>query len=466
MPPHSILIRQLRRCELPEGAAAGMPAGWETFLEFVDNAYREADEERTLQDNMLASLSAEMDELNESLRVKEAHLSREHEKLTAIMHSLGDGLCVADSTGRIAFLNPEGARLLRCEQEPVGCSVADLSPELAAAVSGTAAVRADDGLFRRPDGSTFPVAYVLNPILREHVTQGSVLIFRDVTEKRQLESELRQAQKLESVGRLAAGVAHEINTPVQFVNDSVHFVRDAFGDLARVLASCEELLRQAPEGERSGPIAELAAAAEEADLAYLLEHVPKALERSLEGLGRVATIVRSMKEFAHPDQKEMAPADLNHAVWNTLVIARNEYKYVAELETELGELPAVTCLVGEINQVVLNIVVNAAHAIGDVVKGSEKKGRITVTTAVEGEDVLISIADTGGGIPTAIRERIYDPFFTTKEVGKGTGQGLAIARNVVVEKHGGALHFETEPGRGTTFFIRLPIVGKSAGVAA
>jgi signal transduction histidine kinase len=166
-----------------------------------------------------------------------------------------------------------------------------------------------------------------------------------------------------------------------------------------------------------------------------------------------------MKEFAHPDQKEKAPADLNQAIQSTLTIAKNEYKYVAELETELGELPAVNCLIGSVNQVVLNIVVNAAHAIGDVVKGTENRGRIRVATRVEGNCALIAISDTGGGIPDHVRERIFDPFFTTKEVGKGTGQGLAIARSVVVDQHGGSLTFETELGKGTTFFIRLPIAG-------
>jgi PAS domain S-box-containing protein len=295
-------------------------------------------------------------------------------------------------------------------------------------------------------------------------------VLLDVTERRQLEAELHQAQKLESVGRLAAGVAHEINTPVQFVSDSVHFVRDAFGDLGGLLEKYGDLRATAERGgDATDLVATLQEAEEEADLAYLLENVPKALERSLDGLDRVASIVRSLKEFSHPDQKEMAPVDLNQAIRSTLTIARNEYKYVAELETDLGDLPNVTCLAGEVNQAVLNIVVNAAHAIGDVVKGTDSRGRITVRTRKEGERAVITITDTGGGIPEAIRERIFDPFFTTKEVGKGTGQGLAIARSVIREKHGGELTFETEMGKGTTFIIALPIHGKQAvqeGVAA
>jgi two-component system, NtrC family, sensor kinase len=286
-------------------------------------------------------------------------------------------------------------------------------------------------------------------------------VILDVTERRRLESELRQAQKLESVGRLAAGVAHEINTPVQFVSDSVHFVRDAFRDLDGLMGRYGELRAAVEAGNADAALAgEIARVEDEADLSYLLENVPRALERSLDGLQRVASIVGSMKEFAHPDQKEMASIDLNQAICSTLTIARNEYRYVAELHTDLAEIPAVNCLGGEVNQVVLNIVVNAAHAIGDVVKGTNAKGLITVRTRQDGDDVLVSIGDTGGGIPEHVRERIFDPFFTTKEVGKGTGQGLAIARSVVLEKHGGELWFETELGKGTTFFIRLPIAGK------
>ena len=285
------------------------------------------------------------------------------------------------------------------------------------------------------------------------------------------EAELRQSQKLEAVGRLASGVAHEINTPVQFVSDSVHFLRDATRDLIGALEKLR-LLRRAVSA--SGTFAEETAAAAEAeeaaDLDYLFENAPKAVERSLEGLKRVTTIVKSMKEFAHPDSAEMIAIDLNRAIESTLIIARNEYKYVADVETVFGALPLILCHAGEVNQAVLNIVVNAAHAIEERVKGTEKRGTISIKTSVEGELVVVAISDTGGGIPETIRDRIFDPFFTTKEVGKGTGQGLAIARSVVVDKHGGELSLVSEVGKGTTFFIRLPFAGRSqaghAGEAA
>jgi len=284
----------------------------------------------------------------------------------------------------------------------------------------------------------------------------------------QVETDLRQAHKLESVGRLAAGVAHEINTPVQFVSDSVHFLRDATTDLMTTLGHLREVEASVLSGTPSMEAAEAASyAAEAADLPYLMEHMPKAIDRALDGLERVATIVRSMKEFAHPDAVEMAPVDLNRAIESTLVIARNEYKYVADVETAFAVLPPVRCHAGDINQAVLNIVVNAAHAIADVVAGTSDRGRITVQTALDGDDtVVVTIADTGGGIPEEIRDRVFDPFFTTKEVGRGTGQGLAIARAIVVDRHRGELTIDSTVGRGTTCHIRLPLHGAVAVVAS
>jgi PAS domain S-box-containing protein len=281
----------------------------------------------------------------------------------------------------------------------------------------------------------------------------------DITNQKKLETELYQAQKLESVGRLAAGVAHEINTPVQFVNDNCYFLRDAVSQLGEVLRTYQEVFVATNSGQLDAEAArERIEAAEQAvDLAFLSENMPTAVERSLEGLERVATIVRSMKEFSHPNSASMSSADLNAAILSTLTVARNEYKYVADVKTQLADIPLVVCNVGEFNQTFLNLLVNAAHAIEDTVKGTDRRGIITITTEQDGDTVAISVQDTGGGIPEAIQGNIFDPFFTTKEVGKGTGQGLAIARTVIVDKHRGSLTFESVPGVGTTFLIRLPL---------
>ena len=295
----------------------------------------------------------------------------------------------------------------------------------------------------------------------------------DITELRRLGREQAAMQKLESVGRLAAGVAHEINTPVQFVSDNVQFVRTSMTDLSAVIHAYRQLQLAVNSGGDCASSASLAAEAEKkADLDYILENVPLAVESSIDGLGRIATIVRSMKEFAHPDQAQKTPADLNQAIRSTLVIAHNEYKYIADVETHYGELPLVQCHLGEINQVILNLLVNASHAMAeshaaaDNADGIFERGKLTVTTRLDGDTVEISIADTGAGIPEEIRDRIFDPFFTTKEVGKGTGQGLALAHSAIVVKHGGSLRFESECGKGTTFFIRLPVNAPESAAAA
>jgi PAS domain S-box-containing protein len=287
--------------------------------------------------------------------------------------------------------------------------------------------------------------------------KACLAIAQDVTERNRLEMELHQAQKLESVGRLAAGIAHEINTPIQFVGDNTRFLREACASLTQMLQQYRQLRDAAFSGEPGRALAEqLAGAEKEADIDYLVEEIPKAIAQSLDGVARVATLVRAMKVFAHPN-RERAAADINEALLSTLTVASNELKYVANVETEFGDLPLVICNIGELNQVFLNLLVNAAHAFGDAGKDTSQKGLIKVRTSLEAGAVVISISDTGSGIPKDIRDKIFDPFFTTKDIGRGTGQGLAIARSVVVDRHGGTLTFTSEVGKGTTFYVRLPL---------
>lgn len=287
----------------------------------------------------------------------------------------------------------------------------------------------------------------------------------DITNKKdiehtrdKLETELRLAHKLEAIGQLASGIAHEINTPLQFVGDSLHFLKSAFEDLQSLIESYKRTfagLSDASAYEASQR--EIEESEENYDLAYLQEHMPKAFERTLDGLQHITEIVRAMKEFAHSTPEEKRHADINRALTNTITISRNEYKYVADIETDFGEIPQVSCNIGELNQVFLNLIVNGAHAIGDVVGTTGKKGLIKISTSCESDKVIIAINDNGAGIPEKIHNRIFDPFFTTKPVGKGSGQGLSLCYNIVVTKHGGKLTFETEVGKGTTFFICIPI---------
>ncbi|MGA8271228.1 MAG: CHASE4 domain-containing protein [Candidatus Sulfotelmatobacter sp.] len=295
---------------------------------------------------------------------------------------------------------------------------------------------------------------------------------QDVTERNRMEVELLHGQKLQAVGGLAAGVAHEINTPIQFIGDNVRFLRDAFSDVAALLGKYDALYA----GIRSAGVSEvLLAAVQEAcqksDLEFLTREVPLALEQTLDGVNRVATIVQALKSFSHLDKgREKKAADLNSAIQSTIVVARNELKYVADVEMNLAKLPLITCHLGDLNQVFLNLLLNAAHSIGDVVEGTSNKGRICVETHIEtasdGDWAVVAISDTGKGIPEEVQGRIFEPFFTTKQVGKGSGQGLALARAIVVDKHGGSLTFETELGKGATFYVRIPVNGTGTTMSA
>jgi len=293
------------------------------------------------------------------------------------------------------------------------------------------------------------------------------VVARDITRRKQAERErqemeiqLRQAQKLEAIGQLAAGIAHEINTPTQYVGDNTRFVQDAVQKFGRALRLCADLCRAAKLGPPPPDlVAQVDRALADCELDYLLDQTPAAIAETLEGVNRITRIVRAMKEFSHPGSEDRLLTDLNKAIETTVTVARSEWKYDADLALELDpQLPLVPCYVGEFNQAILNLVVNATHAIATrngMAPGS--KGRITITTRQDGDVVEIRVRDTGCGIPEAIRPRIFEPFFTTKPVGKGTGQGLSIVYASICKRHGGAVHFETEVGQGTTFILRLPL---------
>jgi signal transduction histidine kinase len=281
------------------------------------------------------------------------------------------------------------------------------------------------------------------------------LVWRD-----RVETEVRVSQRLEAIGQLAAGIAHEINNPLQYVGDHLEFVHDSTGDLLSVvtqLAGCADRSDLVLAGEARCIL-------ESIDVAYLARELPGALEAIQGGIRRITSIVRAMKELAHPGTRDPGIADINRALESALEISANSYRGVAELDKQLQPLPPVTCYVAELGQVFLNLIVNAAHAMED-----RGHGTLKVSSAVDGEHVVVAIGDTGGGIPPEIQSRIFDPFFTTKAVGRGTGQGLAIARAIVVDHHGGSLSFDSVTDQGTTFVIRIPISGptpRQATIAA
>ncbi len=332
--------------------------------------------------------------------------------------------------------------------------------EFLAAMTEFGQVRAFELEVYRKDGSKIWISATVRTMVDKGVFAGFEGMFEDITERRLLREQLLQAQKLESVGQLAAGIAHEINTPTQYIGDNIRFLKKSFAKLTSVLSISVRLWKETCRDTVTSK-EEMAAALQKIDVEFLIEEIPKSINDALEGVTRVSSLVSAMKEFSHPGTKEKVALDLNHAIQSTITMAQNEWKYVAEMETNFEPtLPLVSCMPGEFNQVILNLIVNAAHAIGDRSKERNgERGKITVQTARISTGVEIRIGDTGGGIPVQARAKIFDPFFTTKEIGKGTGQGLAIARSVIVDKHSGSIEFETVLGEGTTFIIRLPHKG-------
>jgi PAS domain S-box-containing protein len=400
-----------------------------------------------------------------------AALERVRERERQVLAAIPSVFIGLDDDGIVSHWNPAAEKQFGLAVEhAIGKPLGDLAvgwpaerihQAIAHCSRANEAVRFDELHVSDSQGRERILALTINRTeARDNQDCGVVLVGTDVTDRKAMEVQLMLAQKMESIGQLAAGIAHEINTPTQYVSDNARFLRDAFGDLQQLVERYERLRAEAAPGTVPAPaIEELNRFIADIDLGFLTAEIPKAIEQSMEGLHRVAEIVRAMKQFSHPDQDEPELADLNKAIGNTVTVARNEWKYVAEMELDLeAELPAVPCLVGRFNQVILNLIVNAAQAIADVVgDGSHQKGKIRITTRQARDHVEIRVADTGGGIPAKIRNRIFDPFFTTKQVGKGTGQGLAIAHNIVVEQHGGAIEVESEEGQGATFILRLPL---------
>ena len=393
------------------------------------------------------------------------------ERLLAIVSSTSNLVAIFNcETERTVYLNPAGREMLGIEQNEdvtqfnlkqcffsgkTGDEFEQHVREAEAEGRWTGECRLNGR-----NNKTMPVELQLLTHLSESGKVGWLsFIGSDLT----LPMQLRQAQKMEAVGRLAAGVAHEINTPTQFVGNNTQFLKNAFESLVRVIEAHRAILNAAKNGPVDKELIQhVERVEEENNVTYLLNETPAAIDEALEGISRVAKIVTAMKEFSHPGSAEKSPTNINKAIETSVAVARNEWKYVAELILDLdSQLPLVPCLVGEFNQVILNLVVNAAQAIGEVVKNHpDTKGTITIRTRRDGDDVEVRVTDTGAGIPVSVRPRIFEPFFTTKPVGEGTGQGLSFVYSTIVKKHGGQIRFETETGKGTTFVLRLPLTAR------
>jgi len=442
------------------------PAGWGGRFQLASEPLPDGSEELWGSMHVLRDVAAG--------RGAEEQLREAHAQSELLISSISAILVCLDEDWRITQWNAQAARALAVPSEAavgrpllecgVRWDIGRVRAALSECVTHGRPVRVDDIRFTRPNGKEGFIAMTLSPLRGHGPGQRGVLILaRDITERKCLEAQLMQAQKLEGIGQLAAGIAHEINTPLQYVQDNTRFLEDCFGELVDVLGRYNRLLsRTEPEALPPQLRAEVEALAEKADLGYLAAEIPRAIQQSLEGIARVTKIIRAMREFSHPGVEEKAAIDINQAIESTLTISRNEWKYVAEVETDFDpDLPPVLCLPGELNHVILSLIVNAAHAIADAPReGPQTKGTIRLTTRRDGDWAEIRVSDTGTGIPQEIASRVFDPFFTTKDVGKGSGQGLTIAHAVVVDKHAGTIRFETDLGKGTTFIVRLPIGGK------
>jgi PAS domain S-box-containing protein len=401
------------------------------------------------------------------LRRSEERGRRAEARMSAVVQAAPHAIISVDDRGTIHDWNPGASTTFGWSAaEAVGKSFWELAfaaapGDLARALEApaNAAPARLEVRARRRDGREFPAAVALARVALAGRPMFCVIL-EDVGEARRMEIELRLAQKLEAVGRLASGLAHEINTPCQVIGLNAQFVGETLHEIDGVLRLHEQLRDAVADDPRTAVLrSEIAAAEETAEIDYLRERAPAALATIDESVRRVAALVGAMKHFAQADVDGPSSIDVNRALESTLTVVSHQASACAEIERRFGEVPSITGLPGDLNQALLGIVTNAIQAVEDRKQRTGEAGRIVVATrAIDaGTAIEVAITDNGPGIPEAIRHRIFDPFFTTREVGRGTGQGLSVARSIIVDRHGGSLTFESELNVNTTFYVRLPV---------
>jgi signal transduction histidine kinase len=426
------------------------------------------------------------------------HLVNEKNKYLTLFESLSSPVILCNNDGNVDNYNNAAGRLLLGSSTPGSRYYAkhryDQTPpalheELAQIMAEGGQSLEVEKVYLTPEGEKTYDVQIKQMLDVSHKFTGYTILFNDITDRlrwsRRLEEvnrrqkqliddlnqtrqQLVQSEKMAAIGQLSSGIAHEINTPIQYIGENARFLQDAFEDMQRVSKALQKLLEVVEKGELNEDlITDARQQLEEADTDYLFDEVPRAINQSLEGVERISTIISAMKVFAGPNTEKMTDTDINEAIINSVNLSANEWKYHAEIETDLDPtLPPILCVPGEVNQALLNIIVNAANAISNQTEKSSQveKGKISIRSRLDGEWVVIDISDTGPGIPDEIKSKIFDPFFTTKEVGKGTGQGLTVVYQAIVEKHAGEIDVKTTLGEGTTFEVRLPVQPRLADV--
>lgn len=395
------------------------------------------------------------------------HSVRKH----TVVETLADALIIIDHKGKIETFNSAVAKMFVYSRKTiVGKKAEFLIPSVnyqdlldeSQKVGALNKSKEIEGV--RSNGEKFPLEVSFSRMEINSKVMFTAVI-RDISERKKLEEQLRQSQKMESIGQLAAGIAHEINTPTQYISDNTSFLKKAFVGILNALDMAQNIADKGIGNINVDDLTDLRKSLKKAKIKFVSVEIPKAIDQSLDGLQRVATIVSAMKSFSHPNDGEKQNIDLAEAIQATVTVARNEWKYIAEMECDFDKnVPAVPCLRDEFNQVILNIIVNAAHAIESVSKIDNRKGKIHIKTSLQGDFAVVEISDNGQGMPSHVKQKIFDPFFTTKSVGKGTGQGLSIAYSVIVDKHYGTINVSSQEGQGTTFEIRLPLKIKTLDV--
>jgi two-component system, NtrC family, sensor kinase len=427
---------------------------------------------KTLEDSYL--------NLQNEIRVRketEALLAKEKELLSISLLSIGEGIISTELDGTITLFNSAAEVITGfSNSEAIGHPIEivfqivdeltqKISPDPINYLINYDRPKTENPFYRLPvliskNGEKKKISGKISPILLDKIKTGYIIVFDDQTENERLKTHSTLSQKMEAIGQLAAGIAHEINTPIQYIGDNVTFLNRAFIKLKENNDMLMDFFnRHQDKPANTDEISELMGVIEIKKMTHYFDEIPNAIQETFEGVDRVRKIVMAIREYSHPSEKEKRQSDINQGIQTTITISRNEWKYYADLATNLEpDLPLVYCQVDEINQVILNMIVNAAQSIHEKIgEKSSVKGKITISTKNEGEKVVIIIQDTGKGIPADIVDRIFEPFFTTKEIGQGTGQGLSIAHSIIVKKHHGMIYLDSTVGVGTTFTIELPV---------